>query len=138
MKLEEEYEFPENVSLIDAGTTIYHNMTIMSKADKLIVLDAVKLGDKPGTVYQFDPDEYKIKMPRKATSHDVGLLEAFATMKLIEENPPETVIIGVQPKDYGSWGEELSEEVGNALPLIVQKVLEQLSSWGITPEKKGG
>ena len=134
--LQEEFIFPENVSLIDAGTTIYHNMEIMSHAEKLIVLDAVKLGGKPGTLYQFSPEEYHIKMPRKATSHDVGLLEAYTTMKLIEKKLPETIIIGIQPKDYQHWGETLSEEVQQALPLMVEKVLKQLNLWGITPISK--
>ncbi|MBF0275443.1 MAG: HyaD/HybD family hydrogenase maturation endopeptidase [Nitrospinae bacterium] len=130
------YTFPENVRLIDAGTTIYHNMNIMTESDKLLVLDAVKLDGKPGTIYSFTPEEFRIKLPRKANSHDVGLLEALSTLTLIEEEPPETVIIGIQPLDYSSWGEELTDEVNKGLPMMIEKALKQLKDWGIEPQNK--
>lgn len=121
---------PGNIRLVDVGTTIYHTMGIISEAEKLIVLDAVRLDNAPGTVYKFDSEEFKSKIPRKASSHEMGVLDALSILRLSGQNVPEVVIIGVEPKEYGSWGEELSPEVSASVPAMADKAMEQLKSWG--------
>lgn len=128
--LRRDFSFPGNVTLIDGGTTIFHNMEIFAAAEKMIVFDAVKLDGPPGTVYAFNPDEYRVKLPRKATSHDVGVLNTLSIMELIGKKPPEVIIIGVQPKEYDTWSEELTPEVAAAIPEMVRRAVEQLAKWG--------
>lgn len=123
-------KLPENISLVDVGTTIYHTMGILSESEKLIVFDAVRLDQKPGTVYSFNADELRTKMPRKASSHEIGVLDALALLSLSGQAVPEVVIIGVEPKDYGSWGDELSPEVLAAIPEMADRAMVQLKSWG--------
>jgi len=52
-------------------------------------------------------------------------------MALTGRTPPETVIIGIQPKEYGAWGETLSPEVANGLDEMVKAALVQIGEWGI-------
>ena len=130
------FSFPGNVALIDGGTTIFHNMGIFAGAEKMIVFDAVKLDGPPGTVYAFNPDEYRVKLPRKATSHDVGVLNTLSMMELIGQKPPEVIIIGAQPKEYDQWGEELTPEAAAAIPEMVRRAVEQLAKWGSAPTAK--
>jgi hydrogenase maturation protease len=134
--IKENYIFPSHVTLIDAGTTIYHNMHILIESDKVIILDAVKLNTEPGTIHNINPEEYSIKMPRKVTSHDIGLLEAFFTLKLINKDPPECIIIGVEPKNYSSWGDSLSLEVEKQIPQLIDLTFRQLALWDVHPLKK--
>jgi hydrogenase maturation protease len=133
--LEENYTFPPHVHLIDVGTTIFHNMNILTEFDKVLVVDAVKLDDKAGTIHCLSPEEYHIKMPRKVTSHDIGLLEAFFTLQLINEEQPECIIVGIEPKDYSSWGDSLSPEVENQIPQLIDRIFKQLALWGVYPIK---
>ncbi|MBI5178243.1 MAG: HyaD/HybD family hydrogenase maturation endopeptidase [Nitrospinae bacterium] len=132
-RLQREYTFPDNVRLIDVGTTVYHNMGILAESEKLLVLDAVKLDGPPGTVYRFSADEFRVKLPRKATSHDVGILNALSMMALTGQTPPEAVIIGIQPKEYGRWGESLSHEVEKGLDEMINEALRQLEAWEVSP-----
>jgi hydrogenase maturation protease len=121
---------PDAVKLVDVGTTIYHTFGLLLESDKIIVLDAVKLDGTPGTVYQFNSDEFRVKTPRKASSHEIGILDALSMLSLSGEKTPEVVIIGVQPKDYSTWGDELSPEVLAALPAMADKTVAQLKNWG--------
>jgi hydrogenase maturation protease len=121
---------PGSVRLVDVGTTIYHTMGIFSEAQKLIVLDAVRLDNQPGTIYQFNAEEFRVRTPRKSSSHEIGVLDALALLSLSGQAIPEVVIIGVEPKEYGSWGEELSPEVSSAIPLMADKAVDQLRLWG--------
>ncbi len=131
--LQRDHAFPANVRLVDGGTTIFHNMGIFSGAEKMIVLDAVKLDGEPGTVYTFNSDEYRVKMPRKSTSHDVGVLNTLSMMELVGQKPPEVIIIGAKPAVYDQWGEELTPAVAAAVPEMVRRALAQLESWGAAP-----
>lgn len=131
--LRRDFSFGGNVTLIDGGTTIFHNMGIFAGAEKMIVFDAVKLDGPPGTVYAFNSDEYRVKMPRKATSHDVGVLNTLSMMELIGQKPPEVIIIGVQPKEYDTWSEELTPEVTAAIPEMIRRAVAQLAKWGSVP-----
>lgn len=128
--LRRDFSFPGNVTLIDGGTTIFHNMGIFAGAEKMIVFDAVKLDGPPGTVYVFNSDEYRVKLPRKATSHDVGVLNTLSMLALIGQKPPEVIIIGAQPKEYDIWSEELTPEVADAIPEMIRRAVEQLEKWG--------
>ena len=47
--LEEHYEFPQNVSVIDGGVLGLNLLGVISEADQLIVIDAVKNGEAPGS-----------------------------------------------------------------------------------------
>ena len=133
MALLQQRPLPENIRLVDVGTTIYHTMGILAETRKLIVFDAVKLDGAPGTVYKFNADEFRTRLPRKATSHEIGILDALALLRLSGQNLPEVVIVGVQPKEYGSWGDTLSPEVERALPEMVDMAVEQLKSWKAIP-----
>ncbi|MGZ3570147.1 MAG: HyaD/HybD family hydrogenase maturation endopeptidase, partial [Thermodesulfobacteriota bacterium] len=55
--------------------------------------------------------------------HEIGLLE---TLNMAKKKGLEidTVIIGVEPKVF-DWGMELTEEVKNKIPLIIEAVLKE-------------
>ena len=53
-RMTERYLFPENVALVDGGTLGLTLLGIITSADHLIIEDAVRLGEPPGTVRRFD------------------------------------------------------------------------------------
>jgi hydrogenase maturation protease len=100
-------------------------MNVVTGASRLIVVDAVKGGGPPGSIYRFDikdaptyPDEYKTSV------HQIGILEVIHLSELIGETP-ETTIIGVEPKSL-DMGMELSPEVQAKVSRIIELVLEEV------------
>lgn len=122
------------VTMVEIGTAILHGLSFVESADRVLVLDAAKGGQKPGTIYQFDATE---ATETKAVSsiHALGLREAVRF--LARGTPPPITVIGVEPKilDYRM---ELSVPVRAALPQVVALARETLLQWQRAEALVGG
>ncbi|MEE9419598.1 MAG: HyaD/HybD family hydrogenase maturation endopeptidase [Desulfatiglandaceae bacterium] len=121
-----EMDLPPGVQVVEGGTDGFRLMNVVTEAARLIVVDAVKGGGPPGSIYRFDikdaptyPDEYKTSV------HQIGILEVVHLSELVGE-APETTIIGVEPKSL-DMGMELSPEVKAKLSRIIELVLEEVN-----------
>ncbi len=131
-RLMERYEFPENVELVDGGTLGLRLLNVITDADHLILIDAVKLGEPPGTLHRFGGDKLPYRVLTKTSMHQVDLIEALTMAALIEdERPGDIVVIGVEPKDIEPWGTDLSKEVAAVFDKLVGMVLEELTRLGV-------
>jgi hydrogenase maturation protease len=119
-------DLPSNVSIVEGGTDGFKLLSVITEADKLIVVDAIKGGSKPGTIYRFNVDEVK-DVPKgfKTSVHQVGILEVIDLSSLIGKKP-ETVVIGVEPKSL-QMGMELSSEIEMVIPRVIELVLEEIN-----------
>jgi len=119
-----EMDLPAGVEVIEGGTDGFRLMNVVTEADRLIVVDAVKGGSPPGSIYRFDihdapssPDLYKTSV------HQIGILEVVHLSELIGQTP-ETTVIGVEPGSL-EMGMELSPEVQAKIPKIIELILEE-------------
>lgn len=117
---------PQDIQVIDCGTSLLDAVSFIEKAQRLIVIDAIKTGAQPGTIFRLqDKDIYE--PPGRAISlHQMSLLEALEMADKIGIRPP-TTIIGIEPEDVGI-GMELSSKVESVVPDIVDIILEEASS----------
>lgn len=121
----EKLDLPPEVELFDAGTSAIDLMEVFNGRRKLIVLDAVRGGQAPGTLYRFSPDEVEAGALPMNSLHQVGLLETLKLGELVNCKPELTVVIGAQPEQTG-LGIGLSVAVQNAVPKAVRLVLKEL------------
>lgn len=120
-------ELPPYVSVVDGGTDGFRLLNIITEADRLIVIDAVKGGAEPGSIYRFDIDEVKSCPPGFKTSvHQIGILEVIDLSGLIGKTP-HTTVIGVEPKSI-EMGMELSPEVKSKIPRIIELTFEEIKN----------
>ena len=125
-------DLPAGVEVIEGGTDGFRLMNVVTEADRLIVVDAVKGGSPPGSIYRFDikdapssPDAFKTSV------HQIGILEVVHLSELIGQTP-ETTVIGVEPGSL-EMGMELSPEVQEKMPKIIELILEEVKR----PSQKG-
>ena len=116
-------KLPDHIELLDIGTSTMDLIGYLEGVKKLIVIDAMKAGGVPGTIYQCTPDDLLPEEEGPISLHEIGLLE---TLNMAKKMGMEihTVIIGVEPKIF-EWGMELSEEVENKIPAIIEAVLKE-------------
>ena len=137
-------ELPDNVDstgspqveVIDGGTAGSDILLRQQGVYKLVVIDAMKAGKRAGTIYKarFKAEE-KDRLNRlfgenkdsKISSHQVGLIDALAAAEKINCAPREITIIGVEPKQV-DYGLELTEEVKQRVPAIINTVLEEIKN----------
>jgi len=128
--LDEWYEFSPNVSLIDGGVLGLNLLASISGADYLIVVDAVRKGQEPGSIYRLKGEDLPKRIVGKSSLHQVDLLEILTLCQALEK-APETVILGVEPEDIETVGLELTSPVQQKLALLVDRVMEELEGLGV-------
>ncbi len=122
---------PEHVSVVEGGTDGFRLLNVITEADRLIVVDAVRGGSEPGSIYRFDLGDVKSCPPGFKTSvHQIGILEVIDLSGLIGKTP-YTTIIGIEPKSL-EMGMELSPEIREKIPRIIELVLAKV---GRVPRK---
>jgi hydrogenase maturation protease len=120
----EKMKLPEMIEVLDIGTSTMDLISYLKGVERLIVIDAMKAGGDPGTVYKCNPEDLLPKNEGPISLHEIGLLETLNMAKKMEMEI-ETVIIGVEPKVF-DWGIELTEEVKNRIPFIIEAVLKEI------------
>jgi hydrogenase maturation protease len=118
-------DLPPGVSVIEGGTDGFRLLNIITEADRLIVVDAVKGGAGPGSIYRFNIDEVRnVPSGFRTSVHQVGILEVIDLSGLIGKTP-KTTVIGVEPKSL-EMSLELSPEIKEKIPRIIELVFEEV------------
>ncbi len=134
MELEKEYSFSSNVELMDGGTLGTKLMGPMMECDFLIVVDAVLGNDEPGSVYRLTGDDLRRSLAFKDSIHQTDLLDTMVLCELCDRRP-ECVVIGVEPKDYQTMHDDVSDVTLARLPFMMDRVLEEVTAAGGSYEK---
>ena len=125
---------PANVEVVDGGTAALDALLLVEGIDKLVVIDALRAGQKPGTIYRakFLVEEknrltelFAGQGGSKISLHQIGLIDALAVAGRLNCLPEEIVIIGVEPSNV-DWGLELTDQVAQKLPEIINMVLKEI------------
>jgi len=114
-----------DVKIIDGGTCP-DVLQFLEDADKLIIVDAVKGGGTPGQIYRFHLEDITLEQKPFLSLHDMGLVDNLMLMQLWR-NIGEAVIIGVEPREI-NWGLELSPELREKMPQIIDAILSELNT----------
>jgi hydrogenase maturation protease len=118
-------DLPPEVSVVEGGTDGFRLLNVITGADRVIVIDAVRSGAAPGSVYRFEVNDVRsVPLGFMTSVHQVGILEVIELSELIGKTPRATVI-GVEPKSL-EMSMELSPEVKEKIPTIRELVLEEV------------
>jgi hydrogenase maturation protease len=134
-KLMTDYDFPENVSVIDGGVLGINLMGTISEADHLIVIDVIRNNGKPGDVYRLSGDEIPARIRAKNSLHQIDFLEAL-TLCQVFDKVPETVIIGIEPEDITTYTVDLTPTIAEKTDVVMEMVFEELKRLGVSYRKK--
>ena len=115
-----------DLEILESGVSSDVFLTL-EDVDKLIVIDAVLAGSEPGAIYRFTPDDIALENQMHVSVHQWGLFEGLKMMDYLNNKPGETVIIGVEPKEV-DWGMELSPEIKQKVPRILELVWKEIHS----------
>lgn len=126
------YDLPPGIRVIDAGTGAPHLIFTLldDKCRKLIILDCIHWGAKPGTLRKFTVDE--LPKGKFIDAHNWTLSEPLHGLK----GKVDMVIIGCQPAKVSDPDivMELTPEVEKAIPDAIKMVFTEL---GIDYEHTG-
>ncbi len=134
-KIQELYEFPDNVSVVDGGVLGVNLLGVISQPDYLIVVDVIRNKGNPGDIYRLEGKQIPERIRAKNSLHQVDFLEALTLCQALDK-VPETVIIGVEPEDIETLSIDLTATTQSRMEEVISLVLAELDRLGV-PYKEG-
>jgi hydrogenase maturation protease len=134
-KIEKEYEFPDNVLVVDGGVLGINLLGVISKPRHLIVVDTMRNHGKPGDLYRIEGEAIPERIRAKNSLHQVDFLEALTLCQALD-NVPKAVIIGVEPEDIQTLSLVLTPTVQAQVEPVVAMVLIELDRLGVSYSRK--
>jgi hydrogenase maturation protease len=111
---------------MDAGTRLMGALHAMAGRRKAVFVDCALMGQAPGTLRRFGPDEVATRKAVAGTSaHEGDLLRIIRLSRELGECPEDVVIFGIEPERVGP-GMELSPALAQRLDEYVQSVEAEL------------
>jgi len=115
---------PADVDLLDGGTGSMVLLEPMREARRMILVDATADGSPPGTFQRLVP-RFSTDFPPSLTAHDIGLRDLLDTFYLLGETP-EVVLYAISIHFPQEIGLTLSAEVAAAVPLVAERIRQEL------------
>jgi hydrogenase maturation protease len=108
----ERYDLAETVRCLDGGVLGLELLAYVEGTTHLLVIDAVRTGQEPGTLIRLEGEEIPTALALKLSMHQVTFQEVLGISLLRGTVPPRLVILGIVPA-------ALEAEIG--LSQIVQR-----------------
>lgn len=134
-QIERDYEFPDEVLVVDGGVLGINLLGVISKPNHLVVVDAIRNRGNPGDLYRLEGDAIPERIRAKNSLHQVDFLEAL-TLCQVFDKVPQTVIIGVEPQDYQTLSLALTPTVHARIEPVIRMVLDELTRLGVSHRRK--
>jgi hydrogenase maturation protease len=118
------------VTLQDTCLSGMNLLDLLAGYDRAIVIDAIQSGGKPGDVYRFTEDDFRANGEKKC-HHSMNLFEALELGRELNQHiPSEVIIIAIEARDVSNFGECLTEEVEQAIPVALEKIMAEVREEG--------
>ena len=130
--LHRQYQFDDNVQLMDGGTQGVYLVHHVQEADILVVFDAVDYGLTPGTIRLVEGDDVpKFLGAKKMSLHQTGFQEVLALAEMLGKYPQHLLLVGVQPEQLEDYGGSLTSVVQQQIEPAISHALEWLQQFDI-------
>jgi hydrogenase maturation protease len=130
-----EFGFPPEVATLEGGTLGLDLLPRLDGVERLLLVDAVKLGREPGEIVRLEGDAVPAALDVKISPHQVGVQDLLAAARLMGREPSRVVLWGMEPERLDP-GTGFSPRVAEALPRLREGVLDELRLWGVPGEPR--
>jgi hydrogenase maturation protease len=127
--LAREHPDEPGVTYLDGGTLSFTLAGDIADHEGLVVVDAARFGESPGTVRLME-DEAMDRYLGKAhlSVHEVGLSDLMDMSRLSDRLPLRRALVGIEPASL-DWGDVPSPEVAPSVTIAADMVLDLLQRW---------
>jgi len=128
-KLEKEESLKGN-QFLNLGTSSMDIAYYLNKnTARMVIIDCMKSdGDEPGTLFKMGLDDLVSKKKENFSLHQLELIDSIKLVS-IENYFPETMVLGVVPKDTETLSDRLSKELIERLPVVYDKILDLIKEF---------
>ena len=114
----ENEKLPSTIELVDGGTSTLDTLGYFLDYNRIIVVDCLKAGYEPGTIYKINPEDIKDYKKENLSVHDVQILDVVKMANMLDKFPKVT-IFGIEPEKI-CLDTEMTETMKNKIPEIIK------------------
>jgi len=118
-------KLPPDVDVVDGGTGGFHLLGYFEGYKTVILIDATLDNNPNGTIRLIQP-RFAKDFPKAMSTHDIGLKDMVSALQLLDKMPAIYLFV-VSIESLQQQGIELTEEIKNAMPLLITKIKGLLS-----------
>ncbi len=112
------------VDFVDGGTFTQDIFYLFEEYEKILVLDIVRAGHAPGTIYTLEEDQLRKDEKQMLSLHDIDLLDSLG-MSEMRGHRPYLRVVGIEPEKI-DWGMELTPCLAEAFPGFLQIIRKHI------------
>ena len=113
------------VDFIDGGTFTQDLFYLFEEYEQILVLDIVRAGHPPGTVYHLKEDQLRKEKKQMLSLHDIDLLDSLG-MARMRGSAPALEVVGIEPEKI-DWGTDLTPTLATAFPGYLETVRQHIT-----------
>lgn len=126
--LQKNFEFPENVQLVDGGTLGVELTHFIVGTSKLLIIDSIDGGAEAGKIFHLRNEEIFSHFTQKISAHEIGIQDLLTMTEITGKKIPCVELLGAQPYSLEA-GTELTEPMKKLVPIFAEKALSILKNW---------
>lgn len=135
-RIERGYRVPADVYLEDGGTLGMALLGLIAEARHVILVDAVRTDDPPGTFVRIDGEAVMDAVRDRLSPHQVGVADLLDSARLIDCYPASVTLLGLVPQTI-ELSVERTAAVDAGLDGLVEAVVREVQGLGYTMCREG-
>ncbi len=125
-----DFEFPPEVSLIDGGTFGLDLLPYIENKRYVMLIDAVNFQQNPGYTQLIEKENILTQLSTLMSVHHLGLTDVLSVAKLLNKEPDDICLIGIQPESMEA-GTEMTPTITAVMDIAIDLIFQRLIKWGI-------
>ena len=123
----QQMSLPPDVEVLEGGVKGLDLIYFIEGREKVIVVDAVKAGAPPGTLFRFTDKDLAAKKGTLRSAHGIDFSDVIAITGFMGIKPPEIVFLGIEPESLDA-SMELSPLMAKNIPILINLVLKEIGA----------
>jgi hydrogenase maturation protease len=135
-RMAERWEPPDGVRVMDGGTLGLALLPYLQDARRVVIVDAVRADDPPGSPVRLEGDEVAPAVAARLSPHQVGVADLLEGARWLGAYPEAVVLLGVVPATI-ELGLARTPAVEAAIPDLIARVLAEAALFGFRFQPRG-
>ncbi len=121
--------WPQGVLVREAGTFTQDMFHAFHEVERLLVLDVVHAGGKPGSIYLLEERDLIERKEQRLSIHDIDLLDSLRMAERLFGSRPVLRVLGMEPQDITTWNIGLSPVAAACFPRYLNLARNEIGRW---------
>lgn len=118
--------WPENVTIREAGTFTQDVFYTFEGFSHILVLDVVHSTGVPGDIYRLGKDDLIHNESQRLSLHDIDLLDSLHMAERYFKRPMDLTVLGIEPQNFTTWNIGLTDTLSARFDTYLEQARKEI------------